>query len=511
MLGTPLNQNDLDNATINDLLLKNNRKLLKEFRDRTDPPLDPAIKAKANDGIIALEKAYILAKANMPSEITLKEIKDYPTAEEGGPPLSPEAEAYKQQKIAEVEAAIAARKFIPDAFNATPTPTQKDIDLAEVQKMILENDLVGLKRMRDRTEPPLDPEVKAKILEAIAAIEAARAAALSDPDWEIGKPGGVFKPQFKFPPIASQNLVGPTFRESFSGGGAPSGIVRPKAPKLPPKEELIGQNVVLPKNQKADKGLLTDEGWRQLKNLGINILKYTGMYVAPAVLAGVAYQYSKNQPDGTLLRSLAELMPAPKYGPQQFSEYQAITNKIGNLLTATADLAKGTTPGKPGGPMLTDVAGTLLGPTPGPFEDLETLKNIERISNWGVAERQLINDVFPKAPSVLSMEIDDFPVVQYRNTDVANYATQSNGTITANLITAAVQSLANRLSPSTTPTGSLMSLESLSKSPATVMTDVVMESIFPGVQKRRPSSVMESQRKRPAFGSRSVGGKRVRL
>lgn len=549
-----IDQDELDASSYQDLLTKNDRKGMMALRDRTDPPISATNKQKAADAVKAFEKAAIDAYFRAED---MDKLKAYPTNEDGGLPLHPENQTYIAQKVKELDEILknkAKPPPPPDPFG--PNLTQKDIDLVEVNRLILANDLVGLKKMRDRTEPPLDPEVKAKILEAIDAINKAADAAGSAPDWEIGKPGGV-KPKdlFKPPPIASQNLNGPAFIESFSGGGTVSGVMRAKAPKLPPKEEIIGEKVIVAKAQQPQQGLLTDEGWRQLKNLGINILKYTGMYVAPAVLAGVAYQYSKNQPDGTLLRSIVDIIPSPKYTPEQAREFQVTMGKVGNLFTEVIpDYIKGTTPGKPGGRIIEDVPGTLTGPTPGPFEgSLDVLKNIERVANWGVTERQQIADVFPRAPSVLSrsMSLDNFPTVEYQNTDVARYATQNNSSVSGDLVTVALRTLSNRISPSTTPRSlSAMSLSSgRSSAPAAALTQVTLDAIFPrkkgnrdlridttaetlqrgsladaytnelgnlassfaSVVKRGAQSPMEPAGKRFAFGAKTVGGKKSRL
>lgn len=518
---TPLDQKTLDNQKYQELLYTNNRKKMKEFRDRLEPPLDEEIKSKANAAIIALEKAYILAQFNGRQ---LEAIEKYPGKDkddpEGGPPLSAEAEQYKKEKIAELKKILEETPKIPDPFDPNNAPTQKDIDLAELNRLVLANDLPGLKKLRDRVTPPLDPEVKEKVLAAIKAIEDAGDAAGAPPDWEIGKPGGVFKPEYKFPAITSQNILGPTFIQTYTGGST-AGIVRPRITKLPPQEEvIIGQSVVLPKEKQPEKGLLTEEGFRQLKALGMNILKYTGMYVAPAVLAGVAYQFSKNQPDGTLLRSIADIIPAPKYNPQQAAEFQSTMGKIGNIFTEVIpDIVKGTTPGKPGGRIIEDIPGTLTGPSTGPFEtpSLDVLKNLERVAGWGLKEREQINDIFPKAPSVLSMEIDNFPTVEYRNSDVARYATQNNGSVSSDLLTFALQNLSKRMMPKPTKVMPFTKVSSLVMGMAQPdpremqidrLTEVVIDNfVFP----KRGSDSPQGPRKKFAFGSKDVGGKRSRL
>lgn len=101
-----LSQKDLDNAEYQDLLFKNNRKGMKQFRDRATPPVDPEIKAKANDAIRALERAAI--DAYFRAEDIIK-LKAYPTDEDGGLPLHPDNVTYIAEKITELEAILAAK------------------------------------------------------------------------------------------------------------------------------------------------------------------------------------------------------------------------------------------------------------------------------------------------------------------------------------------------------------------------------------------------------------------
>lgn len=399
-----LNQGELDAAGIQAAITSGNLSLLYWYRDTKTPPISEENKKKIND--------YLKFK---------------------------EEEEERRRKQAEED----AKKAKADPYGQTIS--QKDIDLAEFQKLLAANDLKGLKAMRARTEPPLDPEVIAKLDEAIKEIEAKYLEMNVAPDFEIAKPSGVAAPPGKGPK-PQEPFRGPI--EGFGVGGA---FLRGKR-KVPPKEEEIIdiKGPTVPPTP-GSQGLLTDEGWTMLKNLAFNIVKYTGLYVAPPVLAGIAYQYSANQPDGTLLRAVADIIPKPNFQPEQAEAFMGQVGKVTKLIgEVIPDYLRGTPPGKPGGKMLIDEPALPEGLA----VTTDIMQNFQKVASWNVKDRQAVNDIFPKAPSVLvsgrrksyDISLENFPVVEYRNKDVANYATTSNASVSGDLLASVFKSMSSNVS-----------------------------------------------------------------
>lgn len=91
-----------------------------------------------------------------------------------------------------------------------------------------------------------------------------------------------------------------------TGGGSFGGVSGPigAAKKKKKDEEEEKPSVV---KKKKDEVWLSDSTWRTLKSLTWNVAKYTGQFLAPAVIARLAYAYGTLQPEGTPLREAADI------------------------------------------------------------------------------------------------------------------------------------------------------------------------------------------------------------
>lgn len=440
---------DADAAGIQDAITRGDTATLYWYRDTKTPTISAANKQKIADYFASVAQID-QDKADKAKANELYDKKDkaglIALRDRANPAVSADVKKYIQDFIDALTSGVQTPGF-------GPTLSQRDLDLAEFNKYKVENDLAGLKKMLQRTTPPIDDDIIAMIKELIALIEAQPGYA---PDFEINKPGGVDTGKPKLPggmPFISVETFGPSA----------SMIMRAKAQTVPPKETIIGDSVVTPSvPPNANQGFLTDEGWYQLKNLAFNVAKYTGLYVAPAVLATVAYQYSSQQPDGTLLRAITELVPAPKSLPPEAATLQKTASVVGKVFgEVLPDILAGTTPGKPGGKIIEDIPGTLTGPTPKWYENLgpspQALEGMEKVAQWALKDRELVNDIFPKAATVLErrgsgvMNLDKFPVYEVRDKSVGEYVNQSNGTVTGDLVATALKELNKQVMPKQKP------------------------------------------------------------
>lgn len=443
---TNISQEDLDKSGIQVAISKGDDMTLKWYRDSKTPPISAENRKTIDDYFVfnaeEVDKRAILKAIGENDTVTLYYFRDTKA-----PPIS----AANRKLIDDYfyKPPPAAPPAAPPADPFGPSLSQKDLDMADYQKYLEANDLKSLENLAKRTEPPLDPEVKKLLDEAIAAIKAKYAEMNVAPDFEVAETATAAATAAPTPQAPFRGAV-----EGFGVGGFMSRAAAAK--KIPPKEEEIIGSVtantpVTPPS--ANTGLLTDEGWTMLKNLSFNIVKYTGMYIAAPVLAGIVYQYSANQPDGTLLRSLVDIIPRPKLRPGEMQAVMNQSSRVGRLFgEILPDVAKGTTPGKPGGLMLFDE-----GPLPEArkewWETSDLVEKFQQVASWNQKDRQLVNDIFPKAPSVLSgrrgssdISIDNFPVVEYRNKEVANYASGSNASVSGDLLSTALKKLNDKVS-----------------------------------------------------------------
>lgn len=114
-----------------------------------------------------------------------------------------------------------------------PTLTQYDLDKAEYEKLKVANDLEGMKKLRARTNPPLDASIQKLLDELITAVQTTQAKIQSD---NAGQPAPFSFPSVDTPkptdaPPKPSSVVTPTYdeplvmNESFSvGGGGFSGF-----------------------------------------------------------------------------------------------------------------------------------------------------------------------------------------------------------------------------------------------------------------------------------------------